>query len=341
MIALKLLRNISVENGVPSFRANQIYHAVYKEGRSSYEAMNVLPLNLRELFTKIAPIFSVSEIGKSISKSGDTVKVLFKLHDNCKIEAVLMRFKDGRNTVCISCQVGCPMNCAFCATGKSGFKRNLTYEEITDQALYFEQYLNQTGSRIDHIVFMGMGEPMLNYDEVLKAIKVFNDPAAFNIGFRNQTVSTSGIVPGILKLIIDAPQVNLAVSLHAPNDILRKKLMPVAKTYPLHELMAACKKYTEETHRRITYEYVMLSGKNDTDLMAGELSNLLRDQLCHVNLIPFNEINIKGMKTSLKERIDTFAYILGINHIPVTIRVSLGKDIDAACGQLAGKHKAK
>lgn len=339
MKSLADLRKLFEINGIPTYRANQVYNSIYKEGKTDFSQITVLPLALRGEIQNNLRLSSVKEIRTSESGNKDTQKVLFELIDGEKIESVLMRFKDGRNTVCVSCQVGCPMKCAFCATGKSGFKRNLTYEEITDQALYFQQKLIKEGSRIDHIVFMGMGEPMLNYDEILKAIKIFNDPASFNIGYRHLTVSTSGIVPGIRRLAEDAPQVNLAVSLHAPNDRLRKKLMPVAETYSLKELMTACREYTEKTHRRITYEYVMLNKINDSEELAGELAALLRGQLCHVNLIPFNETKIKGMKASLKDRISQFAKILEINNIPVTIRVSLGKEIQAACGQLAGKHK--
>ena len=341
MKSLETLRKLAVENGISSYRANQIFNSVYKEGIGDYKDIQVLPVNLREEFSQIAPIFSLEKIDVLTSKNKDTVKVLFNLNDDNKIEAVLMRFRDGRNTVCVSCQAGCPMNCSFCATGKAGFKRDLTYEEITDQALYFEHDLFKIGERIDHIVFMGMGEPMLNFDEISKAIKIFNDPAAFNIGFRHLTVSTSGIIPGIKKLAEDFPQVNLAVSLHASNDDLRKKLMPVAIKYPLEELMAACIDYTQKTHRRITYEYIMLKNINDSDSNAQELANLLRGQLCHVNLIPFNEINAKGYAASGKNNISAFSKILEINHIPVTIRASMGDDIQAACGQLAGKNKRK
>jgi 23S rRNA (adenine2503-C2)-methyltransferase len=341
MKSLEELRRTLPQIGIPAYRANQIIHAVYKEGKNSYEEITVIPGNLKTQLSSLIPVFSVQPVDEKVSKNEDTIKVLFQLKDEERIEAVLMRFKDGRNTVCISCQVGCPMNCLFCATGKAGFKRNLTYEEITDQALYFEQQMLKKGERVDHVVFMGMGEPMLNYEEVSKAIKIFNDPTAFNIGFRHLTVSTSGIIPGIKALTKDFPQINLAVSLHAANDTLRKKIMPVAKTYPLNDLMSACDEYTQTTHRRITYEYIMLKDINDSDSDAGELAKLLDGQLCHVNLIPFNETNSKGLRASTKQRIDTFFKILEINHIPVTVRVSMGKDIDAACGQLAGKYKKK
>jgi len=180
-----------------------------------------------------------------------------------------------------------------------GFKRNLTYEEITDQVLYFQQLLFKEDSKIDHIVFMGMGEPLLNYDEVIKSIYILNDPIAFNIGARNITVSTSGIIPGIENLINEPKQINLAISLHAPNDSIRTKIMPIAKTYPIEELMRVCKEYINTTHRRVTYEYIMLKSINDSEKNAHDLANLLRDQLCHVNLIPYNETNVKGWEKTL------------------------------------------
>ncbi|MBN1494250.1 23S rRNA (adenine(2503)-C(2))-methyltransferase RlmN [Candidatus Peregrinibacteria bacterium] len=341
MKSLFELRELFKKRGIPQFRANQIYQALFKSAKNNYADIHVLPKDLTEFLEKEAPIYTLKPLIKNQNKDGTTIKALFELRDGEKIEAVLMKFEDKRNSVCVSCQAGCPMKCVFCATGKMGFRRNLTYEEIVDQALYFEQELLTKGERVNHIVFMGMGEPFLNYDEVIKAAKMFNDPAGFNISFRHITVSTSGIIPGIKQMINDIPQANLAVSLHAPNDKLRKKLMPVAKTYLMNELMETCKEYTHKTHRRITYEYVMLKDINDSDKCAHELSSLLRGQLCHVNLIPFNETYSKGIKASVKNRIDSFAHILKINGIPATIRVSMGKEINAACGQLAGKNKSK
>ncbi len=337
MIELNELRTLLVENGIPSYRANQVMHAVYKEGKINYSNMTVLPSFVKEFFEMNLPIFSIEKVRESISSSGNTHKTLFRLHDGKKIEAVLMRFKDGRKTVCVSSQVGCTLKCKFCATGKGGFKRNLTYEEITDQVLYFQNLLKDEDSHVGNVVFMGMGEPFLNYDNVIKSISILNDPITFNIGLRNITVSTSGIIPQIKQFADDARQVKLAISLHAPNDKIRTSIMPIAKKYPLKELMLTCKEYTEKTHRRISYEYVMLRGINDSDSNAHELSKLLHEQLCHVNLIPYNETNVKGMKGSTKNRTEQFKKILELHKIPVTVRISLGKDIKAACGQLAGK----
>jgi len=279
-------------------------------------------------------------ISENISTHDKSHKVLFELQDGEKIEAVLMRFKDGRKTVCVSSQVGCTLGCKFCATGKLGFKRNLTYEEITDQVLYFQLRLIAAGERVDHVVYMGMGEPFLNYENVMKSIHILNDKMTFNIGMRHITVSTSGIIPGIQKFTKDGGQVNLAVSLHAHSQEVRASIMPIAKRYPLDDLMKACERYIEKTHRRISYEYIMLSGINDSEKDAYELANLLRGQLCHVNLIPYNDTNVKDIKGTPKRKIEHFQSILDTHRIPVTVRVSLGKDIAAACGQLAAKKKA-
>jgi len=340
MIELKKLRELLQKNGISTYRANQVFQALYNEGKMSYNEMMVLPNDVRIFLDKNIPIMSIGVIGESISKRDGSHKVLFELEDGETIEAVLMKFKDGHKTVCVSSQVGCSMGCKFCATGKLGFKRDLTCEEITDQVLYFQMRLIAQGERVDNVVYMGMGEPFLNYDNVMKSIEVLNDKITFNIGARHITVSTSGIIPGIDKFIQDGGQVNLAISLHAPNQILRAQLMPIAGKYVLDELMDVCKKYIEKTHRRISYEYVMLDRKNDAEKDAHELAKLLRGQLCHVNLIPYNETNMKGMKGSPRNRIENFKNILDIHHIPVTVRMSLGKDIAAACGQLAAKKKA-
>lgn len=337
MIELNALRTLFLNNGIPSYRANQVIHAVYKEGKSQYDEMAVLPVFVKDFLKENLPVFSLEKISEYISENGNTHKVLFRLSDGLKIESVLMKFNDGRRTVCVSSQVGCTLKCKFCATGKGGFKRDLTYEEITDQVLYFQNPLKDEGKHVTNIVYMGMGEPFLNYDNVIRSISILNDPVTFNIGLRNITVSTSGIIPQIKQFAEDMGQVNLAISLHAPNDKIRTAIMPIAKKYSLNELMLACKEYTDKTHRRISYEYIMLRGVNDSDSNAHELAKLLHGQLCHVNLIPYNETHVKAMKGSTKNRTEEFKKILELHNIPVTVRVSFGKDIKAACGQLAGK----
>ncbi|MBU1445937.1 23S rRNA (adenine(2503)-C(2))-methyltransferase RlmN [Patescibacteria group bacterium] len=340
MVELKELRKKFEQNGIPAYRANQVFQAIYNEGKMAYSQMSVLPTDVRMFLDAHIPIMSIGVISENISTHDKSHKVLFELQDGEKIEAVLMRFKDGRKTVCVSSQVGCTLGCKFCATGKLGFKRNLTYEEITDQVLYFQLRLIAAGERVDHIVYMGMGEPFLNYENVMKSIHILNDKMTFNIGMRHITVSTSGIIPGIQKFTKDGGQVNLAVSLHAHSQEVRASIMPIAKRYPLDDLMKACERYIEKTHRRISYEYIMLSGINDSEKDAYELANLLRGQLCHVNLIPYNDTKVKDIQGTPKRKIEHFQSILETHRIPVTVRVSLGKDIAAACGQLAAKKKA-
>ena len=326
------------KKGIPRFRALQIFHAICKEGTANYEEITTLPKNLRSALTKEFPIFSIRPVKIAISGDKCTEKVLFELHDGLKIEAVLMKFRDGRHSVCISSQAGCQLGCKFCATGTMKFGRNLTYEEISDQVLYFAQRLYPEKKQISNIVYMGMGEPFMNYDNVIKAAYVMNDKNGLNIGARNITVSTSGIIEGIEKFTDENIQLYLAISLHAPTQELRKKIMPVAHKYSLEQLMKVAQEYIAKTHRRISYEYVMLKGINDGEKEAHELAKLLKGQLCHVNLIPYNATDIKNIEGSEKSDIRTFRDILKEAGIPVTIRVTIGQDIAAACGQLANKN---
>lgn len=329
------------QHGLARFRADQFMHAVYKEGKSSVDEMTNLSQEIKDFIKEELPIFSF-EVDKVVT-SGDksTTKVLFSFKDGKKIEGVLMKFKDGRNTVCISSQVGCPLKCTFCATGTLGFGRNLTGEEIADQVLYFTQLLKQKDERLTNVVFMGMGEPLLNYDEVIKSLDIITGKDSIGLGARHITVSTAGIVEGIEKFSDYPQQVNLAISLHAPNQKLRLELMPIAKRYDIMQVINAAKTYMKKTHRRLSYEYVMLKNINDTDECADELGELLKGQLCHVNLIPYNATDIEGIEGSTKTQIRKFKEILDYHKVPATIRVSLGQDIAAACGQLANKAKQK
>ena len=338
MLTKQALTTFFEEKEVKPYRVKQVLHAIYHEGKSDYQAMTVLPKSLRDLLQTHVPILSFTVVREVKSSTEDTVKTLFKMKDGKLVEGVLMRFKDGRNSVCVSSQVGCGLKCAFCATGTMGFIRNLTAEEIADQVLYFDQYLKKQNSRVDHVIFMGMGEPLLNYEEVMKAIRTLNDPDCLGIAARHITVSTSGIIPGIEKLTAEPLQINLAVSLHTPDQALREKIMPIAKAYKLPALMAAINNYIAKTHHRISYEYVMLKETNDSAELARRLGKLIRGQRCHVNLIPYNETYL-GFKNAGKSRIDQFREIIESFDIPVTVRVSLGQDISAACGQLAVKEK--
>lgn len=334
MICKQELKKFLKIHKIPEYRLKQILHAIYKEGKSDFFSISTLPKDIKNALSKTFKIFSFEAEAEKKSQKGDTIKTLFKLRDGYCVEGVLMRFKGLRNSVCVSSQVGCGLKCAFCATGAMGFKRNLTREEIADQVLYFDQKLKREKKRVTHVVFMGMGEPLLNYEEVMVSVKILNDPELLGIAARHITISTSGIVPGIEKLASEEIQLNLAVSLHAPNQELREKLMPIAKAYSLDKLMIGINQYIEKTSRRVSYEYVMLYGVNDSEDLARQLAKLVRGQLCHINLIPYNE-TLLGFKNSGKTRINNFKKILESFSIPVTVRVSLGQDISAACGQLA------
>lgn len=338
MISKHDLEQLFKEKAIPKFRAAQLLHAVYKEGKRDFDEINVLPKALKQQIGKLLRIFSFTVNKEARSKDGNTIKTLFKTPDGALVEGVLMRFKDGRNSVCVSCQVGCGLKCAFCKTGQMGFKRNLKSEEIADQVLYFDQLLKKKNRRVDHVIFMGMGEPFLNYENVMNAIQTLNDADCLGIAARRITISTSGIIPGIERFAQEPLQINLAVSLHAPTQEIREKIMPIAKSYNLADLMAVLKKYMEKTHRRVSYEYVMLNGINDSEECAKRLGNLLRGQMCHVNLIPYNETHL-GFKMSCKNKTLRFQKTVESFGIPITVRVSLGQDINAACGQLAASEK--
>ena len=331
------LKNRLKELGVEPYRARQLIDAVFKQGITNFSELTTLPSVVRKNISESLPVSSLKIIRELSSRDKKTTKALFETHDGKKIESVLMRFKDGRSTVCVSSQSGCQLGCAFCATGKMGFHRNLTYDEITDQVLYFYLLLQKEKQRISNIVFMGMGEPFLNYDNVMRAVRQLNDKDCFNIGARSITLSTSGIRDGILRLADENIQVNLAVSLHAATQEKREELMPVAKMCRLDDLMEALRFYIGKTNRRVSFEYVMLKDLNDSREDALNLARISRNLLCHINLIPYNATGIKDITGSDKSRIEAFREILEQQKIPVTVRVSLGQDIDAACGQLASK----
>ena len=273
------------------------------------------------------------------SKDQKTTKILFRRKSKEDLlEGVLMKHKDGRNTICVSCMVGCPVNCVFCATGQLKFGGNLNTREIIDQILHFKRQLKKEDEKITNIVFMGMGEPLLNLDNVLEAIDIITDPEKLAMSKRRLTISTSGYIPQLKRLTKEGFIGKLAISLHAPNQKLRKKLMPtVAKTNPLDKLMRALDQYTKKTNKQITYEYVLIDKINDQKKHADELSELLKNRLAHVNLIPYNPIGKKAFRRSSDKNIKKFEKILSDNNISFTRRVTMGEDIDAACGQLARK----
>lgn len=322
----------------PKFRYAQINKALFQDFISSWDEASNLPKALREKLAAECPL----EIKAAVTKNASgpkSLKALITLEDGEVIESVLIRQKEERDTICVSTQVGCPLACSFCATGMNGFSRNLTAEEIVEQVVYWARYLKQAGKeeKVDNIVFMGMGEPFLNYEQFMKAAKFINNPETLNIGARRLSVSTSGITEGIKRLSGEKLQMNLAISLHAPTDELRSDLMPIAKKYPLRELFKAVDNYIVKTGRRVMFEYLMIKGVNDRDQDALELAILMKKPLYLVNLIPYNATG--RFKPSDRERIDAFKKILEEKRVPVTVRLSFGADISAACGQLRGAKK--
>ncbi len=322
----------------PKYRYAQVNKALWQDYISSWQEVSNLPAALREKLETECPLIINATIDKNKSKN-KSVKALITLFDDEAIETVLIRQKDKRNTVCVSSQVGCALACEFCATGTFGFRRNLKSEEIVEQVIFWSRYLRLEGKgeKVDNIVFMGMGEPFLNYSEFIKAAKFINNPETLNIGSRRLSVSTAGITEGIKKLAGEKMQINLAISLHASNDALRRDLMPIAQKYNLHEILKTVDNYITKTGRRVMFEYLMMKGINDSDKDAFELIKLLKKPLYMVNLIPYNPTG--RFQPSTRERIEKFKKILEENGVAVTVRLSFGADITAACGQLRGKHK--
>ncbi|MEA3356062.1 MAG: 23S rRNA (adenine(2503)-C(2))-methyltransferase RlmN [Candidatus Bipolaricaulota bacterium] len=334
------LTRLLERQGKSRFRALQIWQAVYRELVPDYSHITTLPVSLRKSLAEKLPLSELQAVDELISQDKKTRKILFRLHDDAMIETVLMQYK-GRNTACISTQVGCPIGCSFCATGKSGFTRNLSPGEIVGQVLHVERGLRKQGMRLSNVVYMGMGEPFLNYEASLYSIRILNDEAGFSLGARRFTVSTVGIVPGIERLTDEGLQVNLAVSLHAANDTLRDELIPTNRLYPLSTLLNACREYINVTHRRITYEYVLILGINDTLRHARELVELIGGSLCHVNLIPLNPVFDSPYRTSTPGQITAFAAELKKAHISTTVRLSKGGEIQAGCGQLRRRRSTR
>ena len=327
--------------GEADFRAKQLYQWVYSSLATDFDQMTNLPRPLRQKLGESAIILPLRPISTRVDDNGLTRKVLFELLDGRTIESVLLIYEGSpsskaRRTVCVSSQVGCAIGCPFCATGAGGFERNLTAGEIVGQVLYFARELASgkmgTG-RITNVVYMGQGEPLANFESVLKSVELLNSPYGFNLGARHITISTAGIPHRIRELARWPMQVGLAISLHAPNNDLRNRLVPINRRYPIEDLIAACKEYIKITNRRLTFEYALIWEVNDSVRHARELAKLLRGMLCHVNLIPLNATSSEFRPTS-KERIDLFAKELGREGIATTVRVARGSHIEAACGQL-------
>jgi 23S rRNA (adenine2503-C2)-methyltransferase len=326
------------ELGQPAFRARQIVEWTQKRLADDYGLITTLPLSLREQLGALLPIAPMTVVREFTADNGETLKTLYRTFDGQFVETVLMLYPD-RATVCVSCQVGCAVGCAFCATGLGGLNRNLTTGEMVQQTLDAARRARERGREVTNLVMMGMGEPFHNYDATMKFIGILNDPHGFGFGARRITISTSGVVPAIEKLAKEPYQVNLAVSLHAPNNALRDSLVPINKRFPIETLLAACRAYIETTGRRVSFEYALMRGINDSDEIARELGALLAGMLCHVNIIPLNPVDVLPYERPDPAGIDRFAETLRASGIPTTVRYSRGLDIDAACGQLRANYE--
>lgn len=324
------LNNELSEMSLPKFRTKQIFQWLHKFGCSSFDDMTNISKDLREKLSEKYYIFSCAIEDKYESKLDDTVKYLFRLYDGEYIESVVMKYKYGY-TICVSSQVGCKMGCTFCASTLAGFKRNLTAGEIESQ-LHSAQ--NDLNIKISHIVLMGIGEPLDNFDNVISFLKNVNDENGLNISMRNITLSTCGIVPRIYDLMNLDLQLTLTISLHAPNDEIRSRTMPVNRKYNIDELLTACKAYAKKTGRRVSFEYTLIKGVNDSERDALELASKLSGMLSHVNLIPVNDVEERGNVRGSKQDIIKFQSVLKSKGINATIRRTLGSDINASCGQL-------
>ena len=320
--------------GQPRFRAGQVFAWLHR-GVRSFDEMTNLPKALREQLAGQYELTAPAVARKQVSAKDGTIKYLWRLGDGHCVESVLMRYHHG-NTVCISSEVGCAMGCAFCASTKGGLVRRLRPSEMLDQVLFPGL---GSGAPVSNIVLMGIGEPLDNYDNVRRFLALVNDPEGMNIGMRHISLSTCGLVPGIDRLAEEDLQLTLSVSLHAPDDALRSSLMPVNRRYPIDELLAACKRYFEKTGRRISFEYAMIDGRNDTPEMAQLLIRRLRGLPAHVNLIPLNRIEESPLQPSTRQAVAAFQKALDDAGITATVRRTLGSDIDASCGQLRKKYE--
>ncbi|MFC4598846.1 23S rRNA (adenine(2503)-C(2))-methyltransferase RlmN [Cohnella hongkongensis] len=335
-LSLEQIQEWIKEQGEPAFRAGQIFDWLYVKRVNSFEEMTNLPKQLRDSLNASFRFVTLTEIAKFESKDG-TVKFLFGLQDNHAIETVIMKHNYG-NSVCVTTQVGCRIGCTFCASTLGGLKRSLTAGEIIAQVVKAQQILDPLNERVSSIVIMGIGEPFENYDATMSFLRMMIHPKGLNIGARHITVSTSGIVPNMIRFADENMQINLAISIHAPNDALRSKLMPVNRRYPFADVIDACKYYIEKTGRRITFEYALIGGMNDRPEHAEELGDVLKDMLCHVNLIPVNYVPERNYVRTPRDDIFEFQRVLQKKNINVTIRREQGHDIAAACGQLRAKH---
>ena len=328
------LKQLVQEMGQPKYRADQIFSWLHEKGVRSFEEMTNLPESLRKELSEKCDIVNITKKKVLTSSIDGTKKYLFELQDGHLIESVMMRYKHG-NSVCVSSQVGCAMGCSFCASTLNGCVRDLRASEILDQVYEIQKDI---GERVSNIVIMGMGEPLINYDHVVGFVRTVSAENALHISQRNITISTCGIIPAIIRLSKEQLKVTLALSLHAPNDQIRRSIMPIAETYSIPELMDACETYFAETGRRVTFEYCMIAGVNDRPADAKELRELLRGKNAHVNLIPVNPTPENQYQETTESSIHRFQKILEEGQITVTRRREMGRDISGACGQLVRRR---
>lgn len=336
--SLEEMQGWVVGRGWPAFRARQLWGALYRRLETQAEGLHELPWALRHEVAGAARLSGLVVQDRQADREAGTEKVLFRLRDGATIETVLMRYERAgsppRATVCVSTQAGCPLACAFCATGKMGWARDLSAGEVVEQVLYFERALRAEGRRVTNVVFMGMGEPLLPYDTTLTAIRTLGHSQGLNLGARHITVSTAGVAPGILRLAEEGLQIGLAISLHGPDDHTRGAIMPINKRYPVAAVLDAVRAYIARTHRRVTFEYIMIAGVNDSPQQAAALAELVRGLLCHVNLIPLNPVAGVALQRSTPHDSAVFHDVLLRAGVPVTVRDIKGGAIRAACGQL-------
>ncbi len=336
-LSLPELTALLADWGQPAFRARQVWEWLYRHFAADADEMTNLPAALRQRLAAETTLSIGEVVVRQDSRDGQTSKVLFRLPDGQFIETVLMGYEK-RRTLCISTQAGCAMGCVFCATGQMGFMRHLSVGEIVGQVIYFARELAARGELVTNIVMMGMGEPLHNYDNTLAAVDRLTDPAGLNLGARKITISTVGLVPAIRRYADEQRQTPLAISLHAADDDERGRLLPINRRWPIAELMDACRYYVEKTGRRLTFEWALIAGENDTEEQAHKLGQLLRGMLAHVNLIPLNPTAGYGGAPSSPERVARFQRVLEEYGIGSTVRVRRGIDIQAGCGQLRDRH---
>ena len=336
-LTFKQMQEMLEAHGQKAYRAKQIFSWLYRKRVSSFDEMSDLPKSFIEQLKQEYSIEPLKEIQRQVSHDG-TIKFLAELQDGSSVELVLMHFQYG-DSLCVTSQVGCNMGCSFCASGLLKKQRDLTAGEIVGEVMFVQKQLDKEGRRVDNIVVMGTGEPFDNYTNVMNFCSIVNSDLGLAIGSRHITISTCGIVPKIREFAQGHYQYNLAISLHAPTNELRRKLMPIAKAYPLDELMQALREYSEDNHRRLTFEYILLHGVNDSDEMAITLANLVRGMNAYINLIPYNQVDENGFIGVDDKKALHFYDILMKHGVKATLRQKQGDDIDAACGQLRAKHE--